>query len=280
MTTPLSLADFRLDTLTPTPAVNGTSSTIAAPSATEPEPNAPIRGITERWDKHLVNELRETLNPSHQDATEHVRIRTGFAPERNSRNKKLVAEYRHGAFTTDGDPAIFISPLWDDPVTIAIAIERELIRAAYTVVSTRPDGTKHQGLSNKWSFEYACSNRGIIDGWKLDETPVFNDAARARVEKTLDPLGPRPHGKMTLNERAVPKQATNLLRGECSNCKLPVRVTETVLRRAWPLCNGNGTHPVVYVRVVQGTAESGFSDLDIARYISIARVDVNTYQPR
>lgn len=251
-------------------------------------PDKPLLGVTERWDTQALAEFREEwpaiLGAPHGPVN--VRIRTGGAPGRNGRGKRLVAEAYDLA--DDNVPQIYVNPGVEDERLILAGILREYIRLAAKAEAVGYTGNVFTAESvaavkfQQNAYTVGFTHKGRYTPAKLspESTPTWNYQLAPILGRIFHDLGPRPHGKTNLAVRTPenPKAATYMLRAHCGICKDNVpRVTLANLSKGWPLCNGNGKHRFRYFIVESGTVATGFTPVDIANYLPSGFYDPATY---
>lgn len=198
-------------------------------SANTVNDTVPVKGVTERWDMRVYNDIAERVFKPHGYTLPEVRFRTGTVPGTKGTSVKVLGLYVPGSMAADGMPSIFTSPLIGDGFAVAEVLSHEAIHAMF------PDA------GHKGTFASAARKIGL-------EGPLTATHAGEKLAETLRQIvadnGPRPHGAISPVVKAGrPKQKTYMLETVCPVCnEKPGRSTEKQVRHNWPTCNANGAH--------------------------------------
>ena len=119
---------------------------------------------------------------------------------------------------------IFIAPTLDDPVEVVSTLLHELVHASV--------GTE---CGHKGPFRLLALELGFME--PMTQTPM-SDPLRERIVALLDKLPEFPHVK--LNDSAIKKQTTRMLKVECPACGCIARMTAKWLDEVGPPTCGCG----------------------------------------
>lgn len=169
-------------------------------------------------------EALESLRPIVREAgaiVPSVAVSMGF-PRHRGRSSVRLGECWDGALASDGRPAIFVSPILDDPVRILDVLLHELIHAAV--------GSQHGHRGRFVKIARACGLEG------KPSATTAGKRLKARLNALADSLGPLPHA--ALNPITVPGTGSRLRLYECA-CPVKVRVASD---RFDATCNACGDY--------------------------------------
>ncbi len=160
------------------------------------------------------------------DSMPPYRVSCGFPHKRAAGRNRTIGQHRPPSRSADKLSEIFISPVLDDPMTVAATLCHELVHAA------PESGTGH-------GKEFGRIARAMGLAGKLTAT-VPGELFKQLAEPMLKKLGPYPHGALDANTAAVASQSTRLLKASCEECGYVVRVTRKwALEVGTPLCPCN-----------------------------------------
>lgn len=172
----------------------------------------------ERWLANLTKALKPAFKKAGAAIPDNLRITCGW-PSRNgaARKKRVLGECWPPNLSADNVYEVFVSPVLDDPVEVAVVLAAELAHAAC--------GPEHD-------HRYANVVRALGMGGK-PSAPASAAAFEDLLEPILEDVGEYPHG--ALKPRAKDKtQTTRLKKVECQTCGYTARVTRKWLNDVGP----------------------------------------------
>lgn len=191
----------------------------------------------ESWIGRFAQKLRPHFARAGAIIPDRVRYSCGFALGR----RKIKVEAIEGqcfppGVSNDNTTEIFISPLVDDPLRVAVTLVHELVHAC---------GILNHGAD----FERLALAVGLLAPMRT--TPA-SDALKATLGAIISKLGPYPHGRIVLpgpgsgaggeggdeprGADQPKKQGTRMIKCECAKCGYTVRATRKWITVGAPLC--------------------------------------------
>lgn len=224
----------------------------------------PVVSPTEAWYSRIYTDLSAIV--ANNSLPRPMRFRDGFAPGRRG-GARVVAEYVPGDKAEDGIGSVYMSPMHGSTPLVVVALLREAIRA-YTYKAPKADK----------AFKEYCQLYGIVGGFRYDETPEINEALEDHISAIIGEHPTRPHSALIGKQKPQDAQKTYLLSGVCPECLGKHRPTEKTLKGSWPICNGSGSHRLVYI----GVSDTEGQPLDPYNFVANSAIRSNgdgTYSP-
>lgn len=154
-----------------------------------------------------------------------VRVSVGWPGGRGNK-QHVIGQCWAASAVADGKPAIFVSPVLDDPVAILVTLVHEMVHAT--------------GIHGHRSpFAKVGAAVGLTAPWK--STPA-SEPLTERLTKLAAKLGAFDHGKVSggsmtgVGPTAPPTQSTRMLKVVCPTCDYTVRTTRKWLDIGLPSC--------------------------------------------
>ena len=135
-----------------------------------------------------------------------VAVSIGFPRGRGGASTK-IGQCWAGHVSADGHPAIFISPILDDPVRILDVLLHELVHAAV--------GLEH---GHRGQFAKVAKACGLVG---KPSATTAGEGLSLRLNAISESLGPLPHAALTVGD--APRAGSRLRLYECE-CPVKVRV--------------------------------------------------------
>lgn len=136
------------------------------------------------------------------------------------KSKKTLGQCWAPDASADGTTEIFISPIFDDPLTAAETLLHELVHAAVGVEE------KHGPV-----FRQVAMALGFLSPMK--STPA-SDELKDRLNQVIAEVGAYPHAAMDFTKRK--RDGTRLIKAVCPHCGYNVRVTNMWSSTGAPVC--------------------------------------------
>jgi hypothetical protein len=183
----------------------------------------------EQWLNLLVDRFRDWFKDTGAVIPDKVRVSIGW-PSRNalSLKKRAIGQCWHPDCSTDNSTEIFVSPFLGTAHQAASTLLHELTHAAV--------GNE---CGHKGAFIKVAKKLGFEKPWT--QTPESEDLT-VRINELLKDMPDFPHATLDAAaiEKLVKKQATRLLKVECTTCGYTVRVTKKwLLESGAPICPCN-----------------------------------------
>lgn len=185
-----------------------------------------MHGTREAWLIAACRPLGEIVREAGA-ACPPVAVSIGFPRGRGGASTK-IGQCWAGSVCADGRPAIFVSPILDDPVRILDVLLHELIHAAV--------GLEHGHRGRFAAVAKAC---GLIG---KPSATTAGEGLKLRLNAIADALRPLPHAALTVGD--APRAGSRLRLYECE-CPVKVRVASDFFDAT---CNACGA---VFARKVQ-----------------------------
>lgn len=129
-----------------------------------------------------------------------VAVSIGFPRGRGGASTR-IGQCWAGHLAADGQPAIFVSPILDDPVRILDVLLHELIHAAV--------GLEHGHRGHFAAVAKAC---GLVG---KPSATTAGEGLKLRLNTIADALGPLPHAALTVEDTVRPGSRLRLYECEC-----------------------------------------------------------------
>jgi len=172
--------------------------------------------VREAWLNRAVERLDYVFTSQAGVSLPKVSVSVGFP---HSRKAGVIGECHPAVNVADGIPAVFVSPVLDDPVQVLACLTHELVHAV--------GNHGHRG-----KFVTCARNVGLVEPWTA--TTAGPDLT-GRLTRMSRKLGPYPHGKVSVRG-TVKTQTTRMVKVECAEDGYLVRATRTWLDQGMPLC--------------------------------------------
>lgn len=177
--------------------------------------------LREDWLDEAINRWRPRFKEAGESVPKVVRVSVGW-PGGRGKKRGVVGQCFVGA--ADGKPAVFVSPVLNDPVEVFLTLGHELVHA-----------THENRSGHRSAFGKLAKKVGFIAPWT--STPATPEL-RAWAKEQVKELGKYEHGK--LNESAMKVQTTRLLKVACPNLhegkQYVARITRKWIDFGLPTC--------------------------------------------
>lgn len=165
----------------------------------------------EEWLNDFVTAARPVFANAGFHLPDKVRVSVGFTS--GGRRGKAIGECWSDEASEDGYFEIFLRPSMQSDARICDVLTHELCHAAVGIKAGH--GKQFKACMNAVGLGGKATSTVALEAWYKWSLPV------------LEALGPMPYGALTEGASSgKPKQATNLLKVECSECGWLARVTK------------------------------------------------------
>jgi hypothetical protein len=172
----------------------------------------------EQWLDKMTDCLRKGLFKRNDLDIPEVHVSTGF-PSRKALGKRnrTIGQCWDGKASGDNLGHVFISPVLSDPMEVVETLAHELVHA-----------TVGTAAGHRKPFKDAATAIGL-EG-KMTATHG-GDRFKALVQPYINRLGEYPQPAFDPTQGGPKKQTTRLIKAECDECGLIVRITRTHIDR-------------------------------------------------
>lgn len=185
-------------------------------------PESPVPRNREAWLGELAYSLEGLVQGVTGKAMPKYRISVGF-PSRGamSQKKRVIGQCWDGLVSASGHSELFISPLLENPMTVAGTVIHEMIHA-------------NVGCNFGHGKEFSQVAKAVgLDGKPTATVP--GEQFIKIADPILNKLGPYPHTALVVNpNRTVQKTLMHKVR--CEKCGYTLRATDKWLKIAPPIC--------------------------------------------
>lgn len=172
----------------------------------------------EEWLNKAVDELRPIFKKAGVPVPKKVRVSVGFPGGRGPKNG-IIGQCWTPESVKDKVPAVFVSPVLNDPVEALKTLTHELVHA-----------TGQRG--HRKDFSTLAAKVGLDKPWKsTTATTEFREWLKDLAKR----LGKYDHSAINSSDRG-PKQTTRLIKVVCPDCGYTIRVTQKWIDEGFTSC--------------------------------------------
>jgi hypothetical protein len=173
--------------------------------------------IREEWLSKAIEELRPDFVKAGSPLPEKIRVSVGFPGGRGPK-RDVIGQCWPVDTVEDNTPAVFISPVLKDPVTVLGTLVHELVHSV--------GRTGHRK-----EFSSLAAEVGLVKPWRsTGEGPELKERLKVLAEQ----LGEYDHGQIKTS--SIIRQTTRLLKVQCPVCDYTARITRKWLDVGLPSC--------------------------------------------